>query len=1328
MTDDRSTRGPCDAAAMSEPSTTPAARAASVLRALDRLAAEHADADRKLDAELDARRRAALRAHDEAVRAATEPAEAARLEVDRRSVEAPRAVVAEFEAARDAAEAAHQAATRSSDLKLRNEVDAARKARDDARWEAGTVAEAAVEGAKAQFEETVAALDEDEATLQAIADEADAWLAESRMRLIASVAPPAQEAGRIAAEQVRAVVVEADERLADLRKLRLPGLFRGIGPAWLIVLAALALVYPCWLLLGWPGGFVVAVLGGTSIAAGLSAWLYGVARRQVSAAETPLRAAHARATVMAARCRSQSAETRQADEAAALGRRDQDHKRADRQFQSAEAAARSRNEAERGAADEQRRAALGALESRRDAELARLADESARALADLIARRESALAEAHSRRDRALAAAESAAKTARATNESHAAEVTGRARAEIEALNGLAASLAPPWPELAGPGRRRTNEVPPALPFGAMRVDPAHLPGAVLDGAMPPGMPGPFDLPAFLDCPERLSMVIEADGEGRDRAVSLIQSLMIRVLTGLPAGKSRFTILDPVGLGRNFAAFMHLADHDEALVTSRIWTEPAHIERKLADVTEHMENVIQKYLRNEYPSIVAYNAAAGEVAEPFRFVVVADFPANFTDAAARRLVSIASGGPRCGVYVLAMVDRRRPLPTGVDLRDLTRHAAVLSWREGRLEWRHPDFARWPLTVEAPPDPATTTAIVQAAGAEARGAGRVEVPFEVIAPPAGQAWTADSRDGLEVPLGRSGATRLQRLRLGEGTSQHVLIAGKTGSGKSTLLHALIVNTALYYGPDQVELYLVDFKKGVEFKAYAVNRLPHARVIAVESEREFGLSVLQRLDAELRRRGDLFRAVGAQNVAGYRAAAPDAGPLPRILLIVDEFQEFFVEDDKVAQEAGLLLDRLVRQGRAFGIHVLLGSQTLAGAYTLARSTIGQMAVRIALQCSESDAHLILSEDNDAARLLGRPGEAIYNDANGRVEGNNFFQVVWLPDERREHHLRRLVELARDRAPGLPAPLVFEGNAPAEVAANPLLAAALADPAPGRLRSPLAWLGEAIAIKDPTAVPFRRQAGAHLLLVGQNEESATAILAAALVGLAAQVPTARFAVLDGLPDDSPRSGALARAAAALPAGAATSGGVLNLTSRLAAVAAEVERRRDAEAGDEPPIFLILHDLQRFRALRKAEDDYGFGRSEAAAGPADHMATILREGPLVGVHAIAWCDTVANFARFFDRQAQREFDHRVLFQMSAGDSSTLIDSPAASKLGLNRALYSCEAEGRLEKFRPYAAPSSTWLDEAARRLAARPAPDRLGGPDLDLDAEPAAPTPAGL
>src|SRR5437879_748638 len=213
------------------------------------------------------------------------------------------------------------------------------------------------------------------------------------------------------------------------------------------------------------------------------------------------------------------------------------------------------------------------------------------------------------------------------------------------------------------------------------------------------------------------------------------------------------------------------------------------------------------------------------------------------------------------------------------------------------------------------------------------------------------------------------------------------------------------------------------------------------------------------------------------------------MPLILLIIDEFQLFFVEDDRIAQEAALLLDRLVRQGRAFGIHVLLGSQTLGGAYSLARTTIGQMAVRIALQCSETDAHLILSEDNSAARLLTRPGEAIYNDANGMLEGNNPFQGAWLDDGQRDGFLDRIRDRAAASDRRWPDAVVFEGNTPADPSRNARLCELLEAAAkpesgePAEAKAPIAWLGEAVAITGPTAVTFSRRSGANLLIVGQD-----------------------------------------------------------------------------------------------------------------------------------------------------------------------------------------------------------------------------------------------------
>ena len=230
--------------------------------------------------------------------------------------------------------------------------------------------------------------------------------------------------------------------------------------------------------------------------------------------------------------------------------------------------------------------------------------------------------------------------------------------------------------------------------------------------------------------------------------------------------------------------------------------------------------------------------------------------------------------------------------------------------------------------------------------------------------------------------------------------------------------------------------IDFKKGVEFKTYATHHLPHARAIAVESDREFGLSVLQRLDAELTRRGELFRKAGVQDLASYREAPGQT--MPRTLLIIDEFQEFFTEDDKLAQDAGLLLDRLVRQGRAFGIHVLLGSQTIGGSSGLSRSTIGQIGRprRPANQRSRfpdrSSATTTPPPDCSPApakRSTTTPADSSKATARSRSPG--------CP-------MKNANDISKPSAPrpsrntnNPEPPIVFEGNAPADYRKNPAVA---------------------------------------------------------------------------------------------------------------------------------------------------------------------------------------------------------------------------------------------------------------------------------------------------
>jgi hypothetical protein len=991
-----------------------------------------------------------------------------------------------------------------------------------------------------------------------------------------------------------------------------------------------------------------------------------------------------------------------------------------------EAQQRSRQEAE--AINSRKEQEIRTAQETRDQALAEGDAKKAELLALAEQRFQSRLAEIESRQQNVLATAEekypplldqlaTARQTAWQANETKYADRTVAANAqhdadwqamstrwhngfqqitgELAAMRHWCDQVYPDWNETAWQDWQRPSVVPPVVPFGQCALPLQAVKNGI---SLEPELVPPqreLQLPAWMSLEEHPRMVITADGAGRDAAAEVLRLMALRFLTAIPAGKLRFTIIDPSSLGQEYATFMHLADYDEQLVGKRIWTDPRQIDERLTLLADHMERVLQKYLRNEFATIHEYNAHAGEVSEPYHVLIVANFPSGLSNAAMQRLKTIATAGPRCGVYTLMSVDTSVKLPADFPLTEILNGAVHLDWAGARLRWKYPLFEKLALELDSLPAKDRLNDVLRHAGEESRVASKVEVPFVVVAPAAEQVWSENSAAELIVPIGRAGANELQSLRLGKGTAQHALVSGKTGSGKSTLLHALITNLALRYSPRELEFYLIDFKKGVEFKTYATHQLPHARVIAVESEREFGVSVLERLDEELRRRAERFRALGSQDLASFRRESGES--LSRILLVVDEFQELFVADDKLAQDAALLLDRLVRQGRAFGVHVLLGSQTLAGAYSLARSTIGQMAVRIALECSEADAHLILSDDNPAARLLSRPGEAIYNDQNGMVEGNHLFQVVWLPDRERQGYLAQIRAAQAAEEIVVEPAIVFEGNVPADPLANDALVALVADGLNESVAEPQIWLGSAVRIEPPTQMIFRRQGGNNLLIVGQDEPLALGILTTAVASLAAQLPgeAPRITVIDGMRAESSDRGTWQTLAEKLPAS-------FDLRSpretarTINDLADEVKRRTEQPESDHTPLFLVVYDLAQVRDLRLTEEDFSFSSFSSNGKPPSidkRFREILREGPAVGVHTLIWCDSHNSLNRVIDRTTMREIDYRVALQMSPVDSTSFIDSPAAGRLGEHRALFYRDDTGTLTKFRPYGRPSAEWL-----------------------------------
>jgi hypothetical protein len=161
---------------------------------------------------------------------------------------------------------------------------------------------------------------------------------------------------------------------------------------------------------------------------------------------------------------------------------------------------------------------------------------------------------------------------------------------------------------------------------------------------------------------------------------------------------------------------------------------------------------------------------------------------------------------------------------------------------------------------------------------------------------------------------------------------------------------------------------------------------------------------------------------------------------------------------------------------------------------------------------------------------------------------------------------------------------------------------------------------------------------------------------------------------------------------------GGNSNLAEAMNSLAEELKRRAENESSG-PEIFVLVNGLQNFKKLR-SEDEFSFSSGSGdAPNPAAILTSLITEGSARGIHVIITCDTYNNMSRFLGRKALSEFEMRVVFQMSASDSASLIDTPAAGTLGLHRALFYNDREGSLETFRPYAQPDGEWIENVARQ-----------------------------
>ncbi len=250
------------------------------------------------------------------------------------------------------------------------------------------------------------------------------------------------------------------------------------------------------------------------------------------------------------------------------------------------------------------------------------------------------------------------------------------------------------------------------------------------------------------------------------------------------------------------------------------------------------------------------------------------------------------------------------------------------------------------------------------------------------------WTESSQYEVVVPVGWDINHKEVCFEIGN-EQNHTLICDHSGSGKSNFLHVLIQNLAFYYAPNEVQLFLLDYKERVEFNAYTDPVLEHARLVSVASSVGYGMSFLSWLCKEMQERAELFKQFNVKDLSDYRKH----GEMPRLIVVVDEFQVLFSDNStKEKESVERSLNTLLKKGRSYGVHLVLATQTMRGA-EIDSSFKAQIANRIALPMDADDSAKIL--DDDVACELVRP-EGIFNNNGGHQKYHTKMSIPKAPDD--------------------------------------------------------------------------------------------------------------------------------------------------------------------------------------------------------------------------------------------------------------------------------------------------------------------------------------------
>lgn len=789
----------------------------------------------------------------------------------------------------------------------------------------------------------------------------------------------------------------------------------------------------------------------------------------------------------------------------------------------------------------------------------------------------------------------------------------------------------------------------------------------------------------FIPFIKRNNLVIRYNSAKADIAQDIVNGIIGRMFASSRSGNVQLHMVDIKDLGGTSNMLKMLDKH-----VYSIDARPSDVISELAQLDRYVEDVVQNLLFGPYTSLEQYNQGK-EKQEPYHVVVFKDFPFGITQEAAFTIQRILVNGSKAGIHFIFLLNEDYLMN-----EDCHKIATIL-----HLDTPQELFAQTIDLTEPPVDAITQNyaflseeqlhEIVQYvnSGFELKKDEILRLTDYMI--PKAEWWTKHSASRADIPFGMASNKQIQKLNITQESGQNsAIVIGIPGSGKSVFLHVLIANAMVNYSPRELQMYLLDFS-GVEFDVYARHHLPHARVIAPEAEREFGLSILREVFEEGNRRMTLCRENGVTNIVELKQKNPDI-VVPRLLVIIDEFQKIFeIENDKISQEANAKIHAIIQEYRKFGINLILATQKLPAKSIVPYDLI---ANRVVFKSDPNDFGNLIkwSHSMPQPRLL--TGNCVYNNESGSEMSNYLTRSFFInasgelenlidevaafaqahPDMTDDHELRtfRSDELPEFNKRVLSERHIELSDIPKEVGV---------------------YVGESIAISTSDVyVPLIKESNNNILIIGGRQDVAKKIAYYTILSqaVAHTDETAIFALCNFMrTDDSMQELYQSEQIEAIKQSATwfegrTPDEVTNILSNLKGLLDY--RKNSTDESELKHVYLHITALQLGRMF-----DLGGSSGDRQSECGKLLESILKDGPSLGIFTVLQVDNLTNLGRV-GRGALNYFNHRIALQMTENDSNKVVGTIAANKLKVNsrpssdyRALYVNFINNEIIKFKPY-------------------------------------------